>query len=269
MPSSLHDANTAASPHPTMSAASTASTTNASTTNFRFAHPYTQQPTWACSTSNATVASPHTPTPENTQTDVKDASTTPPVDASTITTMLSGNTQNDATELFRQALKPQDYRASSAFVQHVVQQLLETVDRRRPLSHLRSFVTPEILDNVEHFSAERNHALITLTGQSQTNPGIPALQPAPLRLLRLHLRARRLNPQESAEARAQERQLPPGYHAALRPGQQAKPSNAITAEADLRVEICGTYRDGKRVKAFAGAAERRESKWRLTAFNFI
>lgn len=170
MPSSLHDANTAASPHPTMSAASTASTTN-----FRFAHPYTQQPTWACSTSNATVASPHTPTPENAQTDVKDASTTPPVDASTITTMLSGNTQNDATELFRQALKPQDYRASSAFVQHVVQQLLETVDRRRPLSHLRSFVTPEILDNVEHFSAERNHALITLTGQSQTNPGIPRI----------------------------------------------------------------------------------------------
>ena len=136
MPSSLNDANTAASPHPTMSAASTASTTN-----FRFAHPYTQQPTWACSTSNATVASPHTPTPENAQTDVKDASTTPPVDASTITTMLSGNTQNDATELFRQALKPQDYRASSAFVQHVVQQLLETVDRRRPLSQLRSFVT--------------------------------------------------------------------------------------------------------------------------------
>lgn len=266
---------------------------------FQFARPYAHTPVWAHSAVTAAFiatveesADASAPSPDSTapspdiaapspDTTVSSADTAQqPQQAtdqraetesapSSINDLLSTSGRTSTADLFRQPLKPQDYRASSAFVQKVVSQLLETVDRRRPFGHLRSFVTPDIMDIVEQFSSHRSRAIMELAGPSLTTPGAPALQPAPLRLLRLHLRARRLNAQESAAARALERSLPPGYQAALRPGQQSKPTNAITADADLRVEVCGTYRDGSRVKAFAGAAERCESKWRLTSFNFV
>ena len=249
---------------------------------FQFAHPYTHTPAWAHSTVTSTPA-PTAPPSErhNSETPASqtDSLQTPTADSqqpaqaapapSTINDLLGTGGGTSTAELFRQPLKPQDYRSSSAFAQKAISQLLETVDRRRPFGHLRGFVTPDIMDIVEQFSTGRSRAIMELAGPSLTTPGAPAMQPAPLRLLRLHLRARRLNAQESAAARALERALPPGYQAAVRPGQQPKPTSAITADADLRVEVCGTYRDGARVKAFAGAAERCESKWRLTSFNFV
>lgn len=244
---------------------------------FQFAQPYTHTPAWAHSAITNTPAS-STPVaePPSSGLSIQDkptADSEQPAQAapaiSSINDLLDAGGRTSTAELFRQPLKPQDYRASSAFVHKVISQLLETVDHRRPFGHLRGFVTPDIMDIVEQFSTGRSRAIMKLAGPSRTIPGAPAMQPAPLRLLRLHLRARRLNPQESTAARALERSLPPGYQAAVRPGQQPKPTSAITADADLRVEVCGTYRDGARVKAFAGAAERCASKWRLTSFNFV
>lgn len=176
---------------------------------FQFARPYAHTPAWAHSAVTAAFiatveesADASAPSPDSTapspdiaapspDTTVSSADTAQqPQQAtdqraetesapSSINDLLSTSGRTSTADLFRQPLKPQDYRASSAFVQKVVSQLLETVDRRRPFGHLRSFVTPDIMDIVEQFSSHRSRAIMELAGPSLTTPGAPALQPAP------------------------------------------------------------------------------------------
>lgn len=168
-------------------------------------------------------------------------------------------------------LLPRDYQDCRRFVRKVIPQLLETVDRKRPLPHLRPFTTPDIMSIVEKKADQRAAALAKLSPHAAD----AQILRSPLRLMRLHMRARTLSAAEFQSSAAAEKQLPPGYKASFRPGEHATASASSAspythlAPQNLLLEVCGTYREGKRVQAFAAAAKRCDSQWRLTEFNFI
>lgn len=174
--------------------------------------------------------------------------------------------QVDSPELrYRRPLLQRDYQDCRNFARKVIPQILETVDRKRPLPHLKPLCTPAIVDAVDRKAAMRAEAIAQLPPNS---PGAAHSQ-LPLRLMRLHMRARTLSADETRDAVAAERNLPPGYQASIRPGKHAGKQSGTIEIPNLLLEICGTYREAGRVRAFAAAAHRCESQWRLTSFNFV
>ncbi|HHY07307.1 MAG: Rv3235 family protein [Lawsonella sp.] len=166
---------------------------------------------------------------------------------------------------YRQPLLQRDYKDCRNFARKVIPQILETVDRKRPLPHLRSHCTPEIVEIVDRKATARAKALAQL---AQRSKAASQAQP-PLRLMRLHMRARTLSATETQEVVSAERNLPPGYQPAIRPGQHKSSCTEGVQVPNLLLEICGTFRESGRVRAFAAAAHRYNSQWRLTTFNFV
>lgn len=172
----------------------------------------------------------------------------------------------DSPELrYQRPLLQRDYQDCRNFARKVIPQILETVDRRRPLPHLKPLCTPAIVDAVDKKAQLRAEAI----AQIQPGSGTAVNSQLPLRLMRLHMRARTLSTEETQSVITAERNLPPGYQASIRPGEHAGKQDSAVEIPNLLLEICGTFREAGRVRAFAAAAHRCESQWRLTTFNFV